>query len=53
MEYITKKDLLVQTGLSYSQLYRWKRLGLIPESWFIKRPSPTGQETEKTEFSGA
>ena len=45
MEYITKKDLLVQTGLSYSQLYRWKRLGLIPESWFIKRPSPTGQET--------
>ena len=42
---ISKKDLLKETGISYGQLYRWKREGLIPESWFVKRPSPTGQET--------
>lgn len=42
---ISKKDLLRETGISYGQLYRWKREGLIPESWFTKRPSPTGQET--------
>ncbi|MBR5521414.1 MAG: DUF4004 family protein [Oscillospiraceae bacterium] len=45
MEYITKKELLEKTGISYGQLYRWKRMGMIPESWFIKRPSTTGQET--------
>ena len=45
MEYITKKELLEQAGISYGQLYRWKRLGMIPESWFIKRPAATGQET--------
>ena len=45
MDYITKKDLLVEMDISYGQLYRWKRLGLIPESWFIKRPATTGQET--------
>ena len=44
-EYITKKELLEQMNISYGQLYRWKRIGLIPESWFIKRPSTTGQET--------
>ena len=43
--YITKKDLLAQTGISYGQLYRWKREGLIPEEWFIKKASHTGQET--------
>lgn len=42
---ISKKDLLEQTGISYGQLYRWKREGLIPESWFIKKASYTGQET--------
>ena len=42
---ISKKDLLKTTGISYGQLYRWKREGLIPEEWFVKRPSPTGQET--------
>lgn len=42
---ISKKDLLKTTGISYGQLYRWKREGLIPEEWFIKRSSPTGQET--------
>ena len=45
MDYITKKELLEEMNISYGQLYRWKRLGLIPESWFIKRPSATGQET--------
>ncbi len=43
--YITKKDLLQETGISYGQLYRWKREGLIPEEWFIKKASRTGQET--------
>lgn len=42
---ISKKDLLNQTGISYGQLYRWKREGLIPEDWFLKQPSFTGQET--------
>ena len=44
-EYITKKELLEEMGISYGQLYRWKRMGMIPENWFIKRPSATGQET--------
>lgn len=42
---ISKKDLLLLTHISYGQLYRWKREGLIPESWFFKRSSYTGQET--------
>lgn len=42
---ISKKELLKTTGISYGQLYRWKREGLIPEEWFVKRSSPTGQET--------
>lgn len=42
---ITKKDLLKLTGISYGQLYRWKRENLLPESWFVKKPSFTGQET--------
>lgn len=42
---ISKKDLLKETGISYGQLYRWKREGLIPEAWFVKKSSPTGQET--------
>ena len=45
MDLISKKDLLAVTGISYGQLYRWKREKLIPEEWFIKRPSYTGQET--------
>ena len=45
MDEISKKDLLSETGISYGQLYRWKREGLIPEEWFVKRPSFTGQET--------
>lgn len=42
---ISKKDLLTQTGISYGQLYRWKRKGLIPEDWFVRRSTFTGQET--------
>lgn len=42
---ISKKELLQLTGISYGQLYRWKREGLIPESWFVKKSSYTGQET--------
>ena len=26
-------------------MYRWKRKGLIPETWFIRRSTVTGQET--------
>ena len=42
---ISKKELLEMYGISYGALYRWKRLGLIPEDWFIRRSTPTGQET--------
>jgi hypothetical protein len=42
---ISKKDLLQVTGISYGQLYRWKRRGLIPEDWFIRKSTFTGQET--------
>lgn len=42
---ISKKELLRETGISYGQLYRWKREGLIPEEWFIKKSAFTGQET--------
>lgn len=45
MDLISKKELLALTGISYGQLYRWKRQGLIPEEWFIKRSAYTGQET--------
>lgn len=45
MELISKKELLATTGISYGQLYRWKREGLIPEAWFIKQSAFTGQET--------
>ncbi|WP_442598880.1 YhbD family protein [Neobacillus sp. D3-1R] len=42
---ISKKDLLDLTGISYGQLYRWKRKNLIPEDWFIRKSTFTGQET--------
>lgn len=42
---ISKKDLLSLYGISYGALYRWKRKGLIPEDWFIRKSTPTGQET--------
>ena len=42
---ISKKELLQEMGISYGQLYRWKREGLIPDAWFVKQAVPTGQET--------
>ena len=44
-ELISKKDLLELYEISYGALYRWKRKGLIPEDWFIKKSTVTGQET--------
>jgi hypothetical protein len=44
-ELISKKDLLEQAKISYGQLYRWKRKNLIPEEWFIRKSTFTGQET--------
>lgn len=44
-ELISKKELLELYGISYGALYRWKRKGLIPEEWFIKKSTVTGQET--------
>lgn len=43
--WISKKELLALTRISYGQLYRWKRQNLIPESWFVKQAASTGQET--------
>ncbi len=42
---ISKKELLSRYGISYGALYRWKRMGLIPEDWFQKKATSTGQET--------
>jgi hypothetical protein len=42
---ISKKELLDAKGISYGQLYRWKRKQLIPEEWFIRKSTFTGQET--------
>lgn len=42
---ISKRELLMRYGISYGALYRWKRMGLIPEDWFLKQASTTGQET--------
>ena len=42
---ISKKELLERYGMSYGALYRWKRKGLIPEEWFIRKATTTGQET--------
>ena len=42
---ISKKELLARYSISYGALYRWKRKGLIPDEWFIKKSVATGQET--------
>ncbi len=42
---ISKRELLEIYEISYGALYRWKRKGLIPEEWFIKKTTVTGQET--------
>ncbi len=44
-ELISKRDLLRAARISYGTLYRWKRMNLIPESWFIHRATRTGQAT--------
>ena len=44
-ELISKRELLELYGISYGALYRWKRSGLIPDGWFIKKSTVTGQET--------
>jgi hypothetical protein len=44
-EYISKKEILELANISYGQLYRWKRKNLIPEEWFIRKSTFTGQET--------
>lgn len=44
-ELISKKELLEKENISYGQLYRWKRKNLIPEEWFIRKSTYTGQET--------
>ncbi len=45
IQLISKKELLEYYGISYGALYRWKRKGLIPDEWFIKKSTTTGQET--------
>lgn len=42
---ITKKELLEIAGISYGALYRWKRMKLLPDDWFIHRSTVTGHET--------
>ena len=42
---ITKKELLERTGISYGALYRWKRMKLLPDEWFVHRSTFTGHET--------
>lgn len=44
-ELISKKQLLRAAQISYGTLYRWKRMNLIPSSWFIHKATVTGQET--------
>ena len=44
-DFISKKEILTKYGISYGALYRWKRMGLIPEDWFIRQSTQTGQET--------
>ena len=39
------ENLLEKYSISYGAIYRWKRKGLIPEEWFIKKSTSTGQET--------
>lgn len=44
-ELISKRELLRAARISYGTLYRWKRMNLIPESWFIHKATHTGQAT--------
>lgn len=42
---MSKRELLDTYGISYGTLYRWRRNGLIPDEWFIRKSTRTGQET--------
>lgn len=42
---ISKRALLERFGISYGALYRWKRKGLIPDDWFIRKATSSGHET--------
>ncbi len=44
-ELISKRELLEKTGISYGALYRWKRMQLLPDEWFIRKSTFTGSET--------
>ena len=44
-EFISKRELLRAARISYGTLYRWKRMNLIPEEWFIHKATKTGQAT--------
>jgi len=44
-ELISKRELLRAAQISYGTLYRWKRMELIPETWFIHKATETGQAT--------
>jgi len=45
LDLISKKEILEKFEITYGQFYRWKRKGLIPEAWFIRKSTYTGQET--------
>ena len=45
---ISKKEVLEQYGISYGALYRWKRMGLTPEAWFIRKSTTPARKP----FSG-
>lgn len=42
--FISKKELLKECKISNGQLLRWKQEGIIPDEWFIKRPTMLGQQ---------
>ncbi|MBS3812521.1 DUF4004 family protein [Candidatus Bipolaricaulota bacterium] len=44
-EMMSKKKVLSRTGISYGQFYRWKRKGLIPDRWVVRKSTYTGHET--------
>ena len=44
-EFISKLELLKTMHISCGQLYSWKRKGLIPQEWFVKQVTRTGQIT--------
>ncbi|WP_453595920.1 DUF4004 family protein, partial [Streptomyces sp. NPDC054865] len=43
--FVFRLNIVTVLSISYGQLYRWKRKNLIPEEWFIRKSTFTGQET--------